>query len=705
VGTIAVRRLFTQLETDTSPEFDVFISYSSKDKAVADAVVAAHENTGIRCWYAPRDIPPGADWGESITKAIERCSLMVLIFSGSANQSQRVLDELNYAVSRGKPILPFRVEDLEPTGAMGLHLSSRHWLDAFDPGWKAHIDRLVRSVQANLDVDVDAEIEIEESTAASPGTRSVPTRNPLRIIGLVVAGFAVTALLGFAGWRVWGAGQITSDQGTSVPESVEPGSNVRTESAGVTTENEPLKVGLITDYDEIYENAFNQSVWEGVQKAQEELGAEIDLIETREAEDYAAYIDRFANEGFDVIITAGFYFQEATNAAAKKYPEIRFIAIDQPASEKLENVAALIFEADQIGFLAGALSGLLTRTDSVAMILGPEELEPIVAAKEGFEAGVAYIDSIISIISTYHPGEYTVSINDPEWGADVVSAFAAKTGKGALMETARRDGVYCIGTEEDIWSTWPGAQPWLVTSAVRHVNTSVFDLITLAQEGAFPSGTYHGDIGLAPYRDFEEALSQDAKDQIAEICDKLAAGRIDTGYEAGETESGTQSTVEGTESAEVENVPQSIQSVLAYIEQHEPTFEDDFSTPKSEWGTFPNGYGVGDQDDQMQHISDVVFDGVLHVEGAVQLEDDSVNTYFPSDDMFRARNLVMEFDYRIESTSEEGKHGVSLRGPNHHTLSINIEKGVVTAWGEDSNNNLWHESIPFSFLEDKRKIV
>jgi hypothetical protein len=43
------------------PGFDVFISYSTRDKTVADAVISAHEKAGIRCWYAPRDITPGID--------------------------------------------------------------------------------------------------------------------------------------------------------------------------------------------------------------------------------------------------------------------------------------------------------------------------------------------------------------------------------------------------------------------------------------------------------------------------------------------------------------------------------------------------------------------------------------------------------------------------------------------------------------------
>ena len=110
---------------------DVFVSYSSKDKAIADAIVSALENNQIRCWYAPRDIQPSEDWGQAITNAIEASKVFLIIFSASANRSQRVLDELNLAITQQAIILPFRIENLEPFGAMKLHLSSRHWLDAF----------------------------------------------------------------------------------------------------------------------------------------------------------------------------------------------------------------------------------------------------------------------------------------------------------------------------------------------------------------------------------------------------------------------------------------------------------------------------------------------------------------------------------------------------------------------------------------------
>jgi oligopeptide transport system substrate-binding protein len=151
---------------------DIFLSYSSGDKAVADAVVSALENQNVRCWYAPRDIESGADWGESITVAIHECKVFILIFSSKSNQSKRVLDEIYYAISEEKTILPFRIENLDPTGAMRLHLSRRHWLDAFQPSWQSHISRLVNSVSINLGREI-VPGDVSVSPAAPEAARKI----------------------------------------------------------------------------------------------------------------------------------------------------------------------------------------------------------------------------------------------------------------------------------------------------------------------------------------------------------------------------------------------------------------------------------------------------------------------------------------------------------------------------------------------------
>jgi TIR domain len=134
-------------------KFDVFISYSSRDKTAADAACAVLESAGIRCWIAPRDIKPGGEYGAAIISAIERCRVMVLIFSSSANKSHQIHREIERAVSKGVPIVPVRIEEVVPTKSMEYFLGGIHWLDALTPPIEEHLKQLAGTVEAILQAD------------------------------------------------------------------------------------------------------------------------------------------------------------------------------------------------------------------------------------------------------------------------------------------------------------------------------------------------------------------------------------------------------------------------------------------------------------------------------------------------------------------------------------------------------------------------
>lgn len=129
---------------------DVFVSYSQQDKAVADAVVARLEQDGSRCWIASRDILPGTSWGEAIVDAIAASRVMVVVMSGNTNRSRQVVREVERAVAGEVIIVPFRIEQVDPTGALAYFLAAEHWLDAITPPMERHIQRLSRTVQALL---------------------------------------------------------------------------------------------------------------------------------------------------------------------------------------------------------------------------------------------------------------------------------------------------------------------------------------------------------------------------------------------------------------------------------------------------------------------------------------------------------------------------------------------------------------------------
>lgn len=137
----------TNSENNTShSSHDVFVSYSVEDKPIADALVATLEANRIRCWIAPRDVLPGLSWAAAIVDAINQSRLMVLVYSSRSNQSKQVTREVERAVNKGIPILPFRIEDVPLSKDMEYFISTSHWLDALTPPLERHLQHLAETV-------------------------------------------------------------------------------------------------------------------------------------------------------------------------------------------------------------------------------------------------------------------------------------------------------------------------------------------------------------------------------------------------------------------------------------------------------------------------------------------------------------------------------------------------------------------------------
>lgn len=171
---------------------EVFISYSSKDRTVANMVCALLEERGRRCWIAPRDIVPGASWGEAIIDGLKGASVFVLVFSRHANSSPQILREVERAVHLGLPIIPFRIEEAMPERSLEYFMSVPHWLDALSPPVEDHIARLGDVVEQLI-----AGPRSDYVPRKPRGAKSLSWNNALVRAGV---GGAVLALLLLAAW-------------------------------------------------------------------------------------------------------------------------------------------------------------------------------------------------------------------------------------------------------------------------------------------------------------------------------------------------------------------------------------------------------------------------------------------------------------------------------------------------------------------------
>ncbi len=158
---------------------EIFISYSAKDHAVAEAVCAELEKAGTGCWIAPRDITPGVKYAEAIVDGINHCRIFLLVLSASSNDSPQVEMEVDRAASKDLPILSFRIDNVALSKTMEYYLSSRHWQDASKPPIEKHLQTLVRTVNQLLSKPGEVQEQAPEK-AARPKVQKAPPRPNLK---------------------------------------------------------------------------------------------------------------------------------------------------------------------------------------------------------------------------------------------------------------------------------------------------------------------------------------------------------------------------------------------------------------------------------------------------------------------------------------------------------------------------------------------
>jgi TolB-like protein/Tfp pilus assembly protein PilF len=223
---------------DPSLQYDVFISHSTKDKAAADAVCAALEARGIRCWIAPRNIQPGADWGESILRAIASVKVVALVLSKNANASTQIKREVERAVHHRRTIIPLRIENVTPAQSLEYFLSTAQWLDAFNHPLEHHLDHIAATLE---------EIITGQKNLMRPTTAAITSRAN-RKLALALGIVAALAILAGAVW--WQTGFLKKDRPSA------PSANALPVAPSVPLSDKSIAVLPFQNLSQSEENAF-----------------------------------------------------------------------------------------------------------------------------------------------------------------------------------------------------------------------------------------------------------------------------------------------------------------------------------------------------------------------------------------------------------------------------------------------------------------
>ncbi|MFZ5887348.1 MAG: BMP family ABC transporter substrate-binding protein [Chloroflexota bacterium] len=293
---------------------------------------------------------------------------------------------------------------------------------------------------------------------------------------------------------------------------------------------------LITDTRGLNDFGLTQSTWAGLQRAQANGAVDhIAYIESLDKRDYEKNIAFFAEEGYDVIVTAGIGLQEAALHSADLYPGTSFIGMNQPVENPPPNFIPVTFPEDQMGFLAGVLAARLTRSKTVAAVCEASGIDTMWRYCEGFRAGVKYAEETTKVIVMYRDdGSRTKLFNDPDWGAetaqsliqsgaDVIFAAGGETASGALR-AATAMKTLAIGVERDQAAALGEEGSSVAASILGGAGLTVEELMRKIRAGN-PPLSESGSVEIIPAA---EIIPSRLMAEAQEVISGLREGRIKT---------------------------------------------------------------------------------------------------------------------------------------------------------------------------------
>jgi basic membrane protein A and related proteins len=296
-----------------------------------------------------------------------------------------------------------------------------------------------------------------------------------------------------------------------------------------------MKVGLVTDVGGLNDRGFNHLSYLGLQRAQRELGVQTKVFQAKSTQDYIPNLSTFARQGYNLTIGVGFTEATAIDTAANNFPNSNFAIVDVDQTEephKPPNLLGLLFKEQETGYLVGYLAGLEEKRrpgKDVIGSVGGQKQPPVDRFIAGYQAGAKAADPGITTLNNYSEDFNDqakckqIALNQIELGAGAVFQVAGGCGLGAL-DAAKEKGVWGIGVDAD--QSFLG--PHILTSAVKRVDTAVFDAIKLVVDGKFKGGNLIfglKDNGVGVGKISPKVPQADVQ-KVMQIRDDIISGKI-----------------------------------------------------------------------------------------------------------------------------------------------------------------------------------
>ena len=335
--------------------------------------------------------------------------------------------------------------------------------------------------------------------------------------------------------------ESSSEEASSEEASSEEASSEKASSEEASSEEETeaeteedidgtgFKIGMVTDVGGVNDGSFNQSAWEGLQRAGEAFGCEVKYIESKGDADYVPNIESFLDEDYDLIVCVGYMMADAVRDAAELYPDQKFAIIDDASNADLDNVTCMMFEQEQASYLVGLAAGYTTESNIVGFVTGAAN-ETMNSFGYGYCAGVldANPDATILQYNANNFGDASggkTAVNTMVTkGADVVFHAAGGTGIG-VIDGCKENKIWAIGVDSD---QSPLAPETILTSALKRVDNACYDATKKTILGTLEGGveTYDlaaGGVDIAPTTD---NLSKYVLEKIEDAKKDIIAGDL-----------------------------------------------------------------------------------------------------------------------------------------------------------------------------------
>lgn len=304
-----------------------------------------------------------------------------------------------------------------------------------------------------------------------------------------------------------------------------------------------LKIGLVPGVGGLGDGGFNDAVYNGLVRAQNEFGEAIDttFVTSPDANKLEKELQTLAQNGNDMIIATGYYYADPVAKIAGEYPGTKFVLIDAslPNLNPDSNITCVTFKDNEGAFLAGAAAALKSQSGKIGFVGGVDT--PVINNfATGYTAGAHYINPSIVVLSNYiakgnegfdQPDTArSYALDQISNGADIIFHAAGNSGNGVFEAVASQKKL-AIGVDIDQTFTVPEAQRTnILTSIIKGVDVAVVNVINRQLEKKLTGGYIELGIsdGVETYaeNDINKNLLADIKPQLDEIKDKIARQEI-----------------------------------------------------------------------------------------------------------------------------------------------------------------------------------